>query len=387
MYVSWSLSLLGWAERPYPIVDTGQKQCYDQNKAIPTPNPGEAFSGQDAQHQGLEPKYRNNGDETVSDLNTGLMWSREVALHKVSLVEAKKLAAQLTLGGYSDWRVPTVKELYSLMDFRGVTGIPAFRGQKIPSSSVPYIDTDVFDFAYGQTESGERYMDAQWLSSTEYVHTTMWGSKTLFGVNFADGRIKGYGYELPHGRGEKKFYVRFVRGNPAYGINDFVENGNGTVTDRATGLMWTRADSGKGMTWEEALKIAETASTAGHTDWRLPNAKELQSIVDYSRSPDTTDSAAIDSVFSCTEIQNEAGQKDWGYYWTSTTHMDGPDARQAVVICFGRGIGQMHGKVMDVHGAGAQRSDPKTGQAEIGRGPQGDARRVNNLVRLVRDVD
>ena len=117
----------------------------------------------------------------------------------------------------------------------------------------------------------------------------------MFGVNFADGRIKGYGLRDPRGRGEKTFYVLYVRGNPKYGQNDFDDNGDGTVTDRATGLTWMKRDSGhlgagpKGdgaMTWEQALAWAEGLEHAGHSDWRLPNAKELQSIVDYTRSPE-----------------------------------------------------------------------------------------------------
>jgi hypothetical protein len=132
----------------------------------------------------------------------------------------------------------------------------------------------------------------------------MGGSATTFGVNFADGRIKGYGREHPGG-GEMTQFVRYVRGNPDYGQNQFVENGDGTLTDLATGLMWMQSDSGSGMDWQAAL-------------------------------------------------------------------------------------GTMHNAWIDVHGAGAQRGDPKSGDpAEYpsGRGPQGDAIRIYNFVRAVRDVD
>ena len=56
------------------------------------------------------------------------------------------------------------------------------------------------------------------------------------------------------------------------------------------------------------LTYCESLDTAGINDWRLPNVKELQSIVDYSRSPDTSNSAAIDPIFSISTITNEAGR-------------------------------------------------------------------------------
>jgi hypothetical protein len=53
-------------------------------------------------------------------------------------------------------------------------------------------------------------------------------------------------------------------------------------------------------------------------------------------------------------------------------------------------MGGMHGRWMDVHGAGAQRSDPKRGTPAdfpYGRGPQGDTIRIYNYVRCARDAD
>lgn len=366
------------------IVDTGQVECYDNWGAIAYPRPGKPFYGQDAQYEGNNPSYKDNGDGTITDLITGLMWSKAVDETKVSLIEAGKIAQQMRLGGYSDWRVPNIKELYSLIDFRGNTGNSQGSMNSIPNDSIPFIDTDYFDFRYGQVENGERYIDGQWLSGTKYVSTTMGGAETLFGVNFVDGRIKGYGYKIAHGyRPEKKFYARYVRGK-SYGANDYVDNGDGTITDRNTGLMWMQKDSGKSVYWKEALEYAEKLVFAGHDDWRLPNAKELQYIVDYSRSPDTTDSPAIDPVFHITEIRNEDGKKDYPYIWTSTTHLGGPQpGTQAAYIAFGRGLGKMHGRIMDVHGAGAQRSDPKMGNP-TSRGPQGDIVRVKNFVLCVR---
>ena len=380
----------------YPIVGTNQSTFYDDAAPIAMPTSGEAFYGQNATYPGTSPSYTNNDDGTVTDNITGLMWSKSPdmdgdgdidANDKLTYDEALSGAESFDLGGYSDWRLPTIKELYSLIIFSGVdpSGYDASTGDVL----IPFIDTNYFDFAYGDTVAGERIIDAQYASSTKYVSTTMMGDETLFGVNFADGRIKGYGLQL-FGQ-PKTFFVAYVRGNTNYGQNDFQENGDGTISDKATGLMWMQDDSGDGMTWEEALSYAENMEFAGYSDWRLPDAKELQSLLDYSRSPETTSSTAIDPLFNCTAISNEAGQEDYPFYWSSTTHANWSADNSgafAAYVCFGRAMGYMN-QWMDVHGAGAQRSDPKTGNPDdypTGHGPQGDAIRIYNYVRLVRNI-
>ena len=73
--------------------------------------------------------------------------------------------------------------------------------------------------------------------------------------------------------------------------NRFTDHGDGTVTDNCTGLMWQKesadfnddgnVDDLDRVTWCEALAFCASLTFAGHTDWRLPNVRELQSIVDY----------------------------------------------------------------------------------------------------------
>jgi hypothetical protein len=365
----------------YTVVDTGQTKCYSNNTETACSQEGQAFYGQDAQYAGVQPSYVDNGDGTVTDLNTGLMWQKTPG-DKVTYAEAVAGADTFNLAGYNDWRLPTIKELYSLMDFSGSTGMSA-------ATSVPYIDTDYFDFEYGDTSAGERFIDAQYWSSNEYVGTVFGGQTAVFGVNFADGRIKGYGIEHPNGAAMTQF-VRYVRGNPNYGVNNFVDNGDGTITDLATGLMWQKGDSGTTMNWQQALDYAENLEYAGYDDWRLPNAKELQSIVDYTRAPDAQNpaqqGAAIDPVFDITS--------DDSFFWTSTTHVEGPAGDYAAYIAFGQAWGYMQEPpnsgnyvLQNVHGAGAQRSDPKTGDPDdypYGHGPQGDVIRIYNYVRCVR---
>lgn len=382
------------------IVDTAQTTCYNsRGQTINCPGPGAAFYGQDSQYTGVQPNYTDNGDGTVTDNNTGLMWQKDPGQKKTHS-QAAAGAASFSLAGYNDWRLPTIKELYSLIRFNGTD--PKVESTNT-SGLVPFIDTDYFVFQYGDTSAGERIIDSQFTTSTKYVSTTMNGAETVFGVNFADGRIKGYGINNPLGE-EKTFYVLYVRGTSTCGTNDFVDNGDGTVTDRNTGLMWMQNDSGHlragtsgdgGLDWQQALDWAENLEYAGYSDWRLPNAKELQSIVDYSRSPATTNSAAIDPVFNCTPIIDEGGGTNYPFYWTSTSHISSNNtASSAVYIAFGEALGWMSSlgggyQLMDVHGAGAQRSDPKSGNPAnypYGRGPQGDVVRIYNYVRCVRDV-
>ncbi|GHB58870.1 hypothetical protein GCM10008107_04950 [Psychrosphaera saromensis] len=359
----------------YQIADTGQKTFYSTHQVISAPAEGDAFFGQDASYIISDPSYTDNNNGTIADNVTGLMWQQDLT-EKLTYEQAQQKVKNFNLGGYNDWRIASVKELYSLIQFTGTV-----MGEK---AITPFIDTGFFTQPLGDSSQGEREIDAQVWSSTEYVGKTMKNDDTVFGVNFVDGRIKGYPKYNPRTHEANKMYFRFVRDNKDYGKNKFVDNNDGTITDTATGLTWQKADSAQGMNWQDALEFSNNLELGGHDDWRLPNAKELQSIVDYSRSPETSNSAAIDPIFQTSSITNEGGEKDYPYYWSSTTHLDGrvPEAN-AVYIAFGKALGEMRGQTMDVHGAGAQRSDPKTGEA-MSRGPQGDMIRVNNYVRSVR---
>jgi predicted outer membrane repeat protein len=387
----------------YSVVDTGQTEFYNNTGTIGAPAAGSAFYGQDAQFTGNAPSYTLSVDGlTVYDNVTDLTWTQSPdfdndgdidADDKFSFAEAGAYVSVLNaanFGGYDDWRLPSIKEVYSLIDFSGED--PSGYDGTDTSGLVPFIDTDYFDFGYGDTSAGERIIDAQMASSTLYVgNTANDGGATMFGVNFADGRIKGYGLTLFGS--DKTFYAYYVRGNTAYGENDFSNNGDGTITDAATGLMWSQDDSGAGMNWQDALAWVQQKNAEnylGHSDWRMPDVKELQSIVDYSRSPQTTNSPAIDAMFNTTSITIEDGSSDYAHFWSGTTHANWQGGGQtASYVNFGESMGYMGGWV-DVHGAGAQRSDPKDGDPAdypTGRGPQGDAIRIFNFVRLVRDAD
>ena len=85
-----------------------------------------------------------------------------------------------------------------------------------------------------------------------------------------------------------------------------VDNGDGTVSDTGTGLMWQQATAPGTYNWEQALAYCEDLSLAGHDDWRLPTIKELRSIVDYTRYNPAMDTTAFLEVAA-------------SWYWSSTT--------------------------------------------------------------------
>jgi hypothetical protein len=100
----------------------------------------------------------------------------------------------------------------------------------------------------------------------------------------------------------------YQKGYPKTG-NRFTNNGDGTITDNATGLEWvanpTAAGVGDSYAWADAIAACEGLTYAGHSDWRLPNVKELQSIIDFRRYNPTIDTTYFTS------------QSD--LYWSSTT--------------------------------------------------------------------
>ena len=89
---------------------------------------------------------------------------------------------------------------------------------------------------------------------------------------------------------------------------NFTDNGDGTVTDNTTGLMWQKQDDGVRRTWDQALEYCKGLSLGGHSDWRLPTVKELQSIVDYAKH-----NPAIDTMFF--------PDTKASVYWSSTTRI------------------------------------------------------------------
>lgn len=362
----------------FVLTDTGQDKFYDnEGNQIDKPNEENEFYGQDAQFSGIQSLYTDNGDGTITDNNTGLMWQKTPDYQKHNFYDAFDYVASLEIGGYTDWRLPTIKELYSLLNSNG-----ELYPQDLEKSQ-PYLNTDYFDFEYDKRMP---YAGQYW-SSTKYVKGPLQNIQMegAFGFNFADGHIKAYEtglyYDGSDGVRNPGNYVRAVRGKEnIYGVNDFLDNNNGTVTDKATGLMWQKTDDGNTYNWVEALQMAKNSKIAGYEDWRLPNTKELQSIVDYDKE---TFPAIDENFFECTN------EDSW--FWSSTTQ--GDFKYTACYIAFGKAYSKDNSSATefyDWHGAGAQRSDPKSGNIEdylMESVNAADSLRINNYVRLVRDLN
>jgi PKD repeat protein len=406
----------------YPVVDTNQTTCYDDAGALASfPSSGDSYYGQDAQYSGHQKSYTLSADDkTVYDNVTGLTWQSSpnttnttpTYYDKKTYTEALAVPAVLNAmayGGFSDWRLPTLKEMYSLIQFSGIDCSGLSNTYSDTASLTPFIDKNYFKFSYGDAVLDGRILESQYYTTTTFINNPGdRGVQKQFGVNFADGRIKGY--DISSGGAYFRFFVLCVRGNASYGINNFTDNADDTVTDSATGLMWAKNDSGSSMNWATALAWVQTKNSEnylGYNDWRLPNAKELQSIVDYGNAPEYNSKPAINTdFFNVTSLINEEGEVDYPYFWASTTHacyfqaVSTVIGKYATYVAFGRSLGYSSPTLIDVHGAGVQKSDPKTttylssyntatvnGVAFYYWGPQNDILRAMNYIRLVRTAN
>ncbi|MBM7037085.1 Lcl C-terminal domain-containing protein [Vibrio ulleungensis] len=374
------------------LPDSGQSVQYDTNGDVLAASDSSFYTGQDASIQGNAPRYLDNGDGTVTDLNTGLMWQKAHDYTGRNMAETVEHVEEMTLAGHTDWRVPTIKELYSLANFDGELLKPEDGGE-----SKPYINTDYFEHEYDKRLP----FAGQFWSSTTYVkngvqtYTQHGGLQGAFGFNFSDGHIKSYetglyidGTEIADSDGimVPGCFVRAVRGTTTLYDMDYVDNSDGTVTDQSTNLMWAKADSGQKMDWVDALEYADKADLAGYSDWRLPNVKELQSLVDYEK----TTFPAINTEFFTTSVTKFESMEDAYYVWTSTTQ--GDFKWTAAYVAFGQAWSKKNSdatEYFDWHGAGAQRSDPKSGNPadyELASDMASDYISIENWVRLVRDA-
>ena len=173
-------------------------------------------------------------------------------------------AASITNGGFTDWRLPTPTELFSMLNHNNNPAV---------------------DLTYFPTNSAGAA--AYWWTSDFYGanYTNVWCA------NLGGGLGPKPKTETISAGGGLRYHARYVRGGKPSNGHNYLNNGDGTITDLDTGLMWQQVPSAT-TNWNGALTNAENLSLGGYTDWRLPNIKELQSLTDYTLATATTSASA-----------------------------------------------------------------------------------------------
>jgi hypothetical protein len=270
--------------------------------------------GEDADYSRHPISYTHSEDGLiVIDNNTGLMWERHINWRWGKIVPPKgewrpqdvfaykdgepkrrpyhegvQYCKTLSLGGYDDWRMATMKEGHTIAHY--ATARPTI-WQKY------FSDTDP-----GLPGYGDRGKGGMWGGPLGPDH-----NNSGWHLGFIDGHMMGYprtGYKT----------TRCVRAdnNGVYFLPDFVDNGDGTVTDRVTDLVWLKETDGKKRAWEPSIQYCENLVFAGHSDWKLPHNKELSSLVDLRKQKPAIDT----DFFPDTDYK--------AYYWSRT-----PETRDA----------------------------------------------------------
>jgi hypothetical protein len=321
-----------WAQ-PAPVARTGQTTCYaDNNTLTYCTNPDAA--GQDGDLQmGVpwpDPRFTDNGDGTVTDNLTGLMWTKDANDNgTMSWNDAIDYSNNLSLGNagcgsnHTDWRLPNVNELQSLIDFGHelINSVDV----KLPTGH-PFVNVEVGPPYWSSTSKINEDNDTT--SITARTMVMVFGLANSFRSKFQSYwvwpvRGETIGSQAPVAKtGQTYSYRTGDDGDLQAGADvqgeRFNDHNDGTVTDRLTGLMWTKeATHEEEMTWNDVIDYANDLSYggagcgSGYNDWRLPNIREIQSLIDYSHfEPALT--AGHPFIVNTGEPQ---------YLWTSTTSM------------------------------------------------------------------
>ena len=293
----------------FRLPDSDQRKCYQA--VSPYAEIPCAGTGEDGAYLLNPLSYTDNGDGTVTDNNTGLIWQKcsvgknndatcsgtasgfnwfqaTGTYSAISNPSSQNACAAINLGGHNDWRLPTNKELVTILNCAIGGGAPT-------------IDTTFFPNTLA------------W----PYWTSTSWAGQDYgaWRVSFLSGDDATY-YK------QSGYYVRCVRGGQTQ--QSLVDNGDGTVSDNRTGLIWQQGEPGA-MTWGSALTYCEALPLAGSTDWRLPNIKELESLVDETRSQPPIDTTKFPGALV-------------GRYWSSTTIAGSPQL--AWDVAFGIGYSE-----------------------------------------------
>jgi hypothetical protein len=210
---------------------------------------------------------------TVFDRLTGLMWQRSASTTTYTQAAAVAACTGSRLGGYADWRLPTVLELASIVDF---------------TATSPSIDS----VAFPGTSAG-----LYWTSTLLAVnpHNAWFVSFIAGATDFV------YATDVNMARCVR---TALNMAGACYATGARFKMDTGTVTDASTGLVWQQG-SATAKTWS-AAKASCDAAGAG---FRLPSLKELQTLVDYEKVYPGPGATIDPTAFPATPV---------GAYWTSS---------------------------------------------------------------------
>jgi hypothetical protein len=289
------------------LPQSGQTKCYDTAGT----EIGCAGTGQDGEIQAgvawPEPRFTVSGD-CVTDNLTGLMWVKSPDSIKRMWDDALSYANGLYLCGYDDWRLPNINELRSLVhsgyNEESCEGVPCVSLSDWLNSK-GFSNSNVQGFYSSSTSFAYYFLTAMW-------DVNMWGKVAYFYKTY---NSETNDYVWPVRGGQNDFPDSIYPANiwktgqtaSAFRTGDdgdlergvawpnprFSDQGDGTIRDNLTGLIWLKeADCFGTMPWDMALSFANGLATGqcglsdgSHAgDWRLPNREELESLIDFSRS-------------------------------------------------------------------------------------------------------
>ena len=265
------------------LLETDQIHCYGADGRPVACN----GSGQDASRSkrlsSNGRRFKTNGP-TVMDILTGAVWTRDAnpAEFPLSWDEAQAYVADWRtsrMHGRDNWQLPSRRLLFSLLSHQTIN----------PALPKDHPFENVFTGYYWTADPCSRLNDQAWI------------------VHLGGGR-------MPKGMMHASYLVWPVAApESARKSTNRFHKGDGGIYDNATGLIWyENADAGKGpMRWPDALSSIAALNQATGRDWRLPNIRELESLVDLKAH-----SPALASGHPFVNVRDA--------YWSSTTSIYEP---------------------------------------------------------------
>lgn len=294
-------------DAPCPVTQTGQSVSY---------SPGDDGALQTGQAW-PDPRFTNNGDGTVTDHLTGLEWAQAPVDHAgVDLSTALFQCNALVLGGHDDWRLPTRKELLTLIDYS--RSFPA-----LPPGHPFDLQTTGYYFWTSTAYSSDWLEDADaWTVNLidgcpkAYPESHMYFYWAVRKPENVDPAVPKTGQTVSLYTGDDGD----LQPGADWPTPRFIDNQDGTIIDNLTGLEWVQNPQGlpgnaANQLWTNAVDFCNNLNYAGHDDWRLPNAREMESILRCGQG--TWGEGPFD-WFNSSATPFSGLTND--HYWTSTTY-------------------------------------------------------------------